>query len=68
MRAGIDRLSSPFRISIPFQFWSERFIDAATCSTVTNNIGDRNQAVPLTPSTFGRASFSSKYRTMLTVE
>src|SRR5215813_12651629 len=53
MRAAIDCLSSPFRISTCFQFWSDRCMAAAACLTVTIDSGERNQPVPLIPSTPG---------------
>src|SRR5438876_242822 len=70
MRTSIDCLFSPSRISTSFQFWSERPIAAATCSTVTIEVEDKNQAVPRMPSKSASAflSSSAKYLVMLTVE
>jgi hypothetical protein len=44
------RLLSPLAISIRLQLPSERRIAAATCSAVTIEVGERNQAVPRIPS------------------
>jgi len=68
--AGGDRLCvAPLRSSTSFQSWPESFIAAATCSTVTIDVGERNQLVPRIATTPGcGACSSSKCRVMLTVE
>ena len=56
------------RVSTCFQSWSERRMAVATCSAVTIDAGERNQAVPRIPSTPVFCSPSSKYLEMLAVE
>jgi hypothetical protein len=68
--SGNRVLGLPFPDLDRFQFWFERCMAAATCSAVAIDIGERNQPVPLIPSTSGFASLSlsSRCRMMLTVE
>ena len=49
MRTSIDCLFSPSKISTCFQLSFERCMAVATCSTVTIDVGDKNQAVPRIP-------------------